>query len=114
MENAPNFNFTLQQMEDRYRAGYVTDQELAEYLKRWNEGPHFTEAYWMDGRIRQRTKPDYYTSTRELLIDLKRRAAYNGLTYDFNAAGCLILGRAQKYLEHGTLLSPGLSTGGVR
>jgi hypothetical protein len=49
-----NANYSLQQMEDRYRAGMATREELDAYLKAWNEGPHFTFAYWMDGRIRQR------------------------------------------------------------
>lgn len=53
-------------------------------------------------------------SVWEVLIDLKRSAAYNGITYDFKTPGCAILNRAQKYLERGTLLSPGFSTGGAK
>jgi hypothetical protein len=47
--------YSLQQMEDRYRAGFVTDAELDAYLMAWNATPgRFTHAYWMDGAIRQR------------------------------------------------------------
>ena len=31
--------------------------------------------------------------------------AYNGIHHDFSAPGCQILGRAQTYLEQGTLLA---------
>lgn len=53
-------------------------------------------------------------SVWEVLVDLKRCAAYNGITYDFKTPGVSILHRAQKYLERGTLLSPGFTTGGVQ
>lgn len=45
---------TLTEMERAYKDGYVTENDLNEYLAAWNatEG-RFTRAYWRDGAIRQ-------------------------------------------------------------
>ena len=59
------------------------------------------------------SKPETKKSVWEVLVDLKRSASYNGFFYDFKNPGYIVLHRAQKYLEHGSLVSPGFSTGGA-
>ena len=50
---------SLQQVEDAYRYGTVSDKDLLEYLEQWNATPgRFTTAEWRDGAIRQRVIPD--------------------------------------------------------
>lgn len=54
----PFGHLSLNQIEQAYRYGSVTDEQLDAYLKAWNETPgRFTFAYWQDGAIRQRNRP---------------------------------------------------------
>jgi len=50
---------SLQQVEDSYKWGSITDEELEQYLIDWNATPgRFTIAEWRDGAIRQRERKD--------------------------------------------------------
>jgi len=40
------------QVERLYRDGQTTEDEVAEYLRAWNAGPHFNQAVLSDGAIR--------------------------------------------------------------
>jgi hypothetical protein len=50
-------HLSLNQADIAYREGLLTTGELDLYLAAWNNGLHFTEAYFCDGAIRQRSKP---------------------------------------------------------
>ena len=43
---------SLNDVEFLYEQGLVSRAEIVEYLRKWNAGPHFTQAVWWDGRIR--------------------------------------------------------------
>ncbi len=44
---------SLNQVEEWYRAGRITEEELTEYLRAWNgSGKHITVAVFADGGIR--------------------------------------------------------------
>ena len=43
---------TLNEVEQFFREGRVTEDEVAVFLRAWNAGPHFTQAVLTDGRIR--------------------------------------------------------------
>jgi len=43
---------SLNEVERMYRCGSVTYEEVRDYLRRWNAGPHFTQAVLADGAIR--------------------------------------------------------------
>lgn len=54
-----NLQRSLAETEGDYRYGLITKEELDEYLEAWNNTTfRFTEAYWQDGAIRQRTRKD--------------------------------------------------------
>jgi hypothetical protein len=42
----------LDEAELLYRQGRVSEDDMIDYLRRWNAGPHFTQAVFFDGRIR--------------------------------------------------------------
>lgn len=44
--------FSISEMQDKYRYGSVSDADMQEYLRAWNAGPHFTQAVFADGAIR--------------------------------------------------------------
>lgn len=46
-----NNQYSLAEMDRMYRDGRVTYDEAREYVRRWNAGPHFTQAIIKDGRI---------------------------------------------------------------
>ena len=51
--------YSLGQMEDKYRYGSVSMPELEAYLVAWNATPgRFTVAAWREGAIRQQERPD--------------------------------------------------------
>ncbi len=35
---------SLNEVEQLYKAGRITEQELIDYIKAWNSGPHFTQS----------------------------------------------------------------------
>jgi hypothetical protein len=43
---------SLNDVERMYRNGTASVQEVTEYLRAWNAGPHFTQAVLSDGAIR--------------------------------------------------------------
>ena len=47
---------SLNQVEEQYRYGTISESLTLEYIGIWNRGPHLTDAYLMDGFIRQRDK----------------------------------------------------------
>lgn len=44
--------FSINEMQDKYRWGSVSDEDMCEYVRAWNAGPHFTQAVFSDGAIR--------------------------------------------------------------
>jgi len=44
--------YSINQIEQMARYGSITEQEVTDYLRAWNAGPHFTQAVWADGAIR--------------------------------------------------------------
>ncbi len=47
-------HLSLQQVEDGYRYGSISEAEVIDYIKLWNAGPcRFTQAILSDGAIRQ-------------------------------------------------------------
>lgn len=44
-------NYSLDDIERCYRQGRVSREEVVEYLKKWNSGPHCTQAVLFDSRI---------------------------------------------------------------
>lgn len=46
----PHLN--INEMENYYRNGLVSEEETIAYLCKWNQGPHFTQAVLTDGSIR--------------------------------------------------------------
>lgn len=43
---------TLEQVQNLFRAGSITEAELVRYIRAWNAGPHFTQAVYSGGAIR--------------------------------------------------------------
>jgi len=43
---------TLNQVDEMYRQGSISEEETIEYIRAWNNGPHFTQAVLTDGKIR--------------------------------------------------------------
>ena len=43
---------SINEVEAMYHRGMVSEPELVAYLRAWNAGPHFTQAVFCDGRIR--------------------------------------------------------------
>ena len=44
--------YSLDQVQELTRREAVSPEELTDYLRAWNAGPHFTRAVWCDGSIR--------------------------------------------------------------
>ena len=44
--------YSLNQVEQMYRNGTIGRADIVEYLRAWNAGPHFTQAVFADGSIR--------------------------------------------------------------
>ena len=44
--------YSINQIEEMARFGSITEADITAYLRAWNAGPHFTQAVWADGRIR--------------------------------------------------------------
>ena len=51
-ESSRLLHYSLNEVEQAYRNGLVGDDELVAYIRAWNAGPHFSEAVWCDGAIR--------------------------------------------------------------
>ena len=49
---------SLNDVEMMYRYGRISTDELDQYLRAWNAGPHFTKAEWRDGAIRNTLIPE--------------------------------------------------------
>jgi len=49
---------TLNEVEGMYREGLISTDDLNQYLRAWNAGPHFTRAEWRDGAVRNRLIPE--------------------------------------------------------
>ena len=60
---------SLAQVESEYRKGLGTYEQLVEYLRAWNAGPHFTQAAWVNGEIKQ-----YDPETPSGKLAIKRHA----------------------------------------
>lgn len=43
---------SLDEVENFYQRGIISEEEVVAYLRLWNAGPHFTQAVLFDGRIR--------------------------------------------------------------
>ena len=50
--NLAKSSYSLNEIENMYQYGMVTEEEVIEYLKSWNSGPHFTQAVLDGYRIR--------------------------------------------------------------
>ena len=50
--NVAKSSYSLNEIENMYQYGMVTEEEVIEYLKSWNSGPHFTQAVLDGYRIR--------------------------------------------------------------
>ena len=44
--------YSIEQVEQMARFGSITHDDIVTYLRAWNSGPHFTQAVWCDGAIR--------------------------------------------------------------
>ena len=59
----PYSQYSLGEMDELQRQGRVTPDALRDYIRAWNAGPHFTQAVFCDGAIRQfdpETSPTTY------------------------------------------------------
>lgn len=45
-------HLSINQVQEMYRQGRASEAAVAEYLRAWNAGPHFTQAVFCDGAIR--------------------------------------------------------------
>jgi hypothetical protein len=46
-------NYSLAQVDSMYQNGALSTDEVTDYLRAWNAGPHFTQAVIWHGSIRQ-------------------------------------------------------------
>ncbi len=45
-------HMTLNSAEQAYRNGIMSEAEVTQFIRVWNAGPHFTQAIFRDGAIR--------------------------------------------------------------
>ena len=48
-----SLELSLNDVEEMYRVGRVREEEVEDYIRRWNEKLRFTMAVLRDGRIRE-------------------------------------------------------------
>lgn len=58
-------HLSLEQADNYFRQGQISEAEIIEYLRAWNSGPHFTQAVLSDGAIRN-FDPDRIKYPREI------------------------------------------------
>jgi hypothetical protein len=67
-------NSSLERAEELKRNGWITYDELRDFIRNWNAGPHFTQAVYTDGRIRN-FDPDRSIMYRHLYAEFGVRSS---------------------------------------